>query len=240
MIDFNHGVASSYALSSALLIYRSKGGDAAYVTDHPVVQGKNGPEIGAGRPITQESLENVTKAVMKGASRRAGLLPENTLSVGGQWIAWWIPSGTRNFFFQTSDERIGVTNGAANHPALFFVAHEHGLYVFALPNDDRPAMNTPLLNCPMMNVWVEGKVCLGTQPKPETSLGESVQEWTNGFFGSAFTHPNHDLAVKHKKGLYGFWRDNLDGKYKENGIPARCLVKTNKTVGSFLNMLGAI
>ncbi len=215
--SIHHDTAEPMALKRAILLYGPKHGSLGYATVHDVVPGPNNtPVIKAGKALDRAVLSGIVTDLAGASRRRHGLLPPNVLAVGDASVMWWLPPGIRTFYFDTATtdaNSIGKRAGKAWHPGLIFVAGRNEMWAFAVKGEKRPESGTPLYHAPLMNVWDGGKVCTGTMPIPDTALASAIGKWEDSFFGSAFTHPNHPMAVKYKGGLHAFWRDMLDGKH---------------------------
>ena len=57
---------------------------------------------------------------------------------------------------------LDIPNGKAYVPPMLWYASKYSLAVFALATDRRPKENTPLYYAPFLNIYEDGKVCMGT------------------------------------------------------------------------------
>jgi PRTRC genetic system protein B len=197
-------------LTGAVLMYQSDRGDV-YATSNPAVPDPQHPGrkvLGAGVPLSKGSLAKFADAV-GAATAFAGFLPENLLFSSPNLIAWWAPAQVRTTWFKKAGTGTIEAHGPAAHPALVFVATPNDWFVFALRESARPAPATPLCHAPHFNVWDGGTICTGNVELPATFGAEVIHSYERAFFGSHFTHPNRDQAVKHKGGMQQLWRDQL-------------------------------
>ena len=197
-------------LTGAVLMYQSDRGDV-YATSHPAVPDAARPGrkvLGAGVPLSKGSLAKFAEAV-GAATAFAGFLPENLLFTSPNVIAWWTPAQVRTTWFKAAGTGKIDGHGPAAHPALVFVATPNDWFVFALRDSARPAPATPLCHAPHFNVWDGGRICTGNVELPPNFGAEVIHSYERAFFGSHFTHPNRDKAVKHKGGMQQLWRDQL-------------------------------
>lgn len=210
------------ALSSALLLYTADNG-SHYATVHPVsserVSGR--PIIGAGRPLDRRALIDTLVQLERNAAPKSEFLPSTVLGVTSAAVTWWCPPAMRRVFFRCF--KLGERSAVVPHPGLVFQAGAEGFRVFAVKGDVRPEAGTPLFEPPYFNTWNEGRICIGTANVPGRIEVSAIRGWEEGFFNSAFTHPNHGgKRVRYRGGCYKFWTDMLDGKFEE--FPVRALV----------------
>lgn len=95
------------------------------------------------------------------------------------------------------------------YPAHLFVATRGGLAVYALPKDERPTAETPLLHSPILNVFLNGQLCWGNIAKPRALTVAAIPEYERAVFDSWSTHPNQgqESTIKGKGGLARLWDD---------------------------------
>jgi PRTRC genetic system protein B len=119
-------------------------------------------------------------------------VPLNVVAVGRGAIAWFEPAAVRTMFFNARSDAAtqAFDKKAVPQPPLVFVARNHSLRVFALRQNVRPTLETPLTAAPYWNVYEDGRVCLGTSTIPDTFDPTETAEWTRSFFASNFTHMN--------------------------------------------------
>jgi PRTRC genetic system protein B len=201
-------------LSAALLLYTSESG-SNYATVHPVTaERKTGrPIIGAGRPLDRRVLIDTLTQLDRNAAPRADFLPARVLGVTSAAVTWWCPPTRRRVFFRC--EELGERSAVVPHPGLVFQASTDGFSVYSVKGDGRPEPGTPLFEPPYFNTWNEGRICIGTAKVPKRIEVDAIAGWEEGFFSSAFTHPNHGgKRVEYKNGFFAFWKDMLDGKFE--------------------------
>ena len=239
--------ANSIQLQTAILLYgsRSVGGSLSYATIHPVdtPSPDAAPVIRAGRPADANSLREVCASLLSSTRMRSGLISDNILSIGLDHVVWWSRPGKRTYFFdcrRPEGAAVGTRSAMAPVPGLIFAAKERELWCYAFKGDARPTLDTPLHHAPLMNVWEDGRVCVGSMPLPDETVAESVTKWEESFWGSSFSHPNHVKVVNYKGGLHAFSADLLDGKFKDK-FPQRVLRRVPKqTLGSLMDRLDGI
>ncbi|MCG5077266.1 PRTRC system protein B [Paraburkholderia tagetis] len=202
------------SLSSALLLYAGENG-AHYATVHRIaadrVSGR--PIIGAGRPLDRRALVATLVQLEKSAAPKCEFLPANLLGVSSAAVTWWCPPAPRRVFFNCKE--LGKRSRVVSHPGLVFQASLTGFRVFALKDSGRPTPDTPLFEPPYFNTWDLGEICIGSAQVPRRIEVDAIGGWEEGFFNSAFTHPNHGgKRVTYEDGFYAFWRDMLDGKFE--------------------------
>jgi PRTRC genetic system protein B len=225
---------SEVKLSSAILFYSGQQGEN-YATVHPVTAGDGGrkkasrPVIGAGRPVDREALLRTLGALAANTAPAADFLPVTVLGISSSALTWWCAPAKRRVFFECK-ELGGKRTAVVHHPGLVFQAAASGFRVFAIEGKDRPTADTGLFEPPYFNTWDLGKICIGTARVPKRINVAAIAGWEEGFFNSAFTHPNHgSKRVEYEDGFYAFWRDMLEGKFSK-AYPLKVLVPMKKTV----------
>lgn len=205
-------------LANAILLYRPEvrhlnGTQPAFASFHPVEQNAGQPVIAAGRPLTRADLRKWTEALGRAAAPE--ILPENVLVAHPDLLAWWVPEQVRRAYFNLTAPPQGLkalahrTTVPVPYPAHVFLATRGSLGVYALPESRRPGGDTPILHSPVLNVFVDGRLCWGNIPRPRTLAVASIAEFERAVFDSWSTHPNHgqELTVTGKRGLVRLWDD---------------------------------
>lgn len=217
-------------ITHALLLYGGKDSlyssmlSAKYATLHRVNIASSGEKtVHAGEPLDHCNLMTFAAALAGHARIGFGLLPPEVLSVGINHVMWWLPPSRRSVFFTTHDEIIGERSGVTPQPGLVFLTHSRRLWVYAVAGTERPGNDTLLHHAPYLNVWVSGEVCVGNTPLPGASIVSTIHAWEDGFFGSNFSHTNHDKVVKYRGGALRLWKALLDGKH--DAFPEKALRK---------------
>jgi PRTRC genetic system protein B len=202
------------ALSSALLLYTADNG-SHYATVHPITPDRKSgrPVIGAGRPLDRRVVVGALLQLDRNAAPKAEFLPSTVLGVTSAAVTWWCPPARRRVFFQCP--KVGERSAVVPHPGLVFQAGAEGFRVFALKGADRPEGGTALYEPPYFNTWDKGEICIGSAKVPRRIEVAAIKGWEEGFFNSAFTHPNRGgKRVSYEDGFYAFWTDMLDGRFE--------------------------
>lgn len=221
------------ALTNAILLYRSqpirnvnfyataREGAAAFASIHPIEHDDEGhPVIGAGTSLSRAHLRQWTEAL--GRTVLPELLPDNVLVAHPDMLAWWVPEQVRPAYFDLSapPARLKLlsrrTSVPVPYPPHLFLATRSGLGVYALPANERPTADTPVLHSPVLNVYLDGRLCWGNIPKPKALAIASIPEFERAVFDSWSTHPNpgQELTVTGKGGLVRLWDDIAARKAK--------------------------
>lgn len=239
--DIDDGATDGYA-KQAILLYSgqqpgsySTGGTTVMATLHDIRNvGTNvrpKVEILAGTPITKEALFTVLQSLGEKFALAADLIPENLLSYSVRHQLWWVPAGNRQVFFDCKE--LGKRGAIVPHPPLVFLVLKGQYWVFALKESKRPTAQTQLFYGPYFNLSDEGSVCMGSAKMPTKLTPEYITEMEDAFFNSSFTHISGKVRkIDHPRGEYAFWKDMLDGVYKE--FPVDLLVQQNKTIATLL------
>lgn len=194
-------------LTNAILLYRNQAPrnlkpygasheDApAFASIHAVDHDSEGqPMIAAGTPLSRAHLRQWTEAL--GRNVVPELLPDNILVAHPDMLAWWVPAQVRAAYFALSSPPEGLralsarTTVMVPYPAHLFIATRSGLGVYALAASERPAADTRVLHSPILNVFIDGRLCWGNVPRPKTLGVAAIPEFERAVFDSWSTHPN--------------------------------------------------
>ncbi len=214
------------ALTNAILLYSAqparasashsgpRRNEAAFASIHAIEEDAEGrPTIAAGVPLLRAHLRQWTEALSRSAPPE--MLPANVLVAHPDMLAWWIPEQVRTGFFNLSSPPAGLralsqqTTAPVPYPAHLFIATRSHLGVYALPANERPTADTPVLHSPILNVFADGKLCWGNISMPGALTIASIPDYERAVFDSWSTHPNQgqELTVTGKGGLVRLWDD---------------------------------
>jgi PRTRC genetic system protein B len=208
-VEINSIAAVELELDAGLLLYRSKTTGDVYVTQHAARVVDERPMLMAGTPMTLENLATFAELAARRTSYR-GFIHERAVYLAPNMLAWWLPACTRRVWFQ-SDTELGQRSGECNHPPLLFIVKKDVWSVFALRVNERPKSGTKLYVAPYMNVWQNGRICVGNVDVPDSISGDTLGAYEDAFFRSRFTHTNHDKVIHRRGGAVRLWLDLLDG-----------------------------
>jgi PRTRC genetic system protein B len=230
--DIEIGGNSAVELRKAVMIYT---GTQAYVTVHDVLHDEQGrPHYGPPEALSADFLKSLCELLKQNAAREIEVLPNNILCLTDELIAWWSLAAVRPMFFQSAtDEEANALSGKKfPHPALVFVATERDLSVRALPRNERPTSDTPLMSAPYWNTYEDGSVCTGSMRVPTSEVSCSViEEWERGFFESAFTHPSGAVRLTtYMGGIISMWTSVLG----RDAFPDHHLIPAHETLLQFI------
>jgi PRTRC genetic system protein B len=215
-------MAGGLVLSNAILLYKPDGADradalragaAAFASLHAIEQVDGRPTIATGTPLTQGHLRQWTEAL--GRHVVPEILPDNVVVAHPDMLAWWVPAQVRPSYFALSTPPEGLkalaerTTLSLPYPAHLFVATRGALGVYALPASERPSADTVILHSPVLNVFLDGKLCWGNIARPKTFGIAAMADYERAVFDSWSTHPNpgQELTVTGKGGLVRLWDD---------------------------------
>lgn len=230
------GNAVSYALDSALLIYREGGGrygsSDVMVTRHKVAKDVSGtPALQPGTLVDLSFVEELATG-LRGV-QPVEVFPANVLARTPDRMVWWTKSALRVMYYATekSPELEALNGKLFPQPSLVFDAQPGKLSVQALAEATRPDKDTPLYRAPYWNVYDSGDVCLGTTPVPSKISVATMDGWVKAFFQSRFVHPNSSRPLTaHPGGFVQMWCE-LAGKKQ---FPQKYLAPAGQTLGNFL------
>jgi len=202
------GALRNFALKHAVLIYRDD--SAMFATLHEVqVEKGTAPYLGPGQSLTTGFLRALARGL--GARMAPEILPHNVLARTPDLIVWWSRARRRLMFFGGGSQEATNLNGRLYpHPPLVFKICGHELFVRALEQDTRPSANTPLKTAPYWNSeGSRGLVCVGSMRIPQEVTVESISEWENAYFSSAFTHVSGAVRLTSHPGVFAGLRSSL-------------------------------
>lgn len=229
---------SELAATHALLLYNGANTmNRAMVTIHTVARGPGRYVLLPGKPANAPALYQLLTRFNPSVAYQ-GLLPANLLRHAPGELLWHCPSRVEPLFFQTGDSKLNAISGKpVRHPHLLFHLGHRNFHVAALPDDQRPTLETTLLRAPYYNVSAEGQVCQGSMNGPRETRPESIGQWERAFFRSAFTHPHGGAfqITSHPTGHSGLWLEQAEKPHAE--FPVRHLVPMKMTLGQWLTEL---
>jgi len=211
-------------LTDAILLYRSEAPPGlhhpfarqmfdgpAFASIHAIERDDGQPTIAAGAPLSRAHLRRWTEAL--GRTEVPEILPDNVVVSHPDVLAWWVPAKVRTSYFVLTSPPKDLRALAKRtvmplpYPAHVFVATRGGLGVYALPTSERPTADTVVLHSPVLNVYVDGRLCWGNIPQPKTIGIAAIAEYERAVFDSWSTHPNpgQELTVSGRGGLVQLW-----------------------------------
>ncbi|MCE2723847.1 MAG: PRTRC system protein B [Betaproteobacteria bacterium] len=217
--------ASSMPLSRAWLLYANH--DSSFMTEHPVLQSKSGPVIGAGQPATVNGVREALLAIDQ-RSETPAFLPPEVLCATADLTVWWRPAMVKRAFLRLIDSGESQTINIPM-PALCYCVDDRSFQVFALKRRSRPKADTLLYLAPLLNVYESGSVCMGNVDRPKETGVESIGAWEAAFWHSTFTHSNGRHQINRKGGLETYWKA-CSGRRPPTVFDNDWLVSTKRTV----------
>lgn len=213
--------AGFYSPKQALIIYSTNPAQVGeteakyYIEISDIMQDANRAFIGAGKPVTKESLQMLMDVVAESEKQTffsvADIVPTNLLIIdqraGRNVIAWWQPAKRQTLMMKNKPSfTVWV-------PPLVFIVKNHRLAVAALNKSKRPSVLSRLFHAPFFNVYNDMKVCLGNVKPPKTSgdIRELIAEWEKAFWNSEFT--DTVTGAYKKTDLHRWWRKKRRGKF---------------------------
>lgn len=155
---------------------------------------------------------------------------EHVLAYDETRTIWYTKASEQVLYFRTDDSALQAISGQVfPQPALLFVAKKGSLQVHALPSNDRPTPETPLLVAPYYNTS-DGRVCIGTTPLPKFLHPDNTSTWVEAFFSSSFTHGSHKRIQAHPGSHAEMWLD----VQKAGHFSTEHLLPTKLTLGDLL------
>lgn len=194
---------TDFRLDMMLAIYTrgkeySDNDDRYYIESHQVYLGEEGkPSLLQGVPLTMDALRDLRTLLHSAKSKEKIMLKGQTpprllyadQSKTHPHLIWYVPAHDHKLNFVKG---VKPKNGLMHCPDLVFEARDNELCVYALRGD--PARAPKLFHAPFMNVYQDGKVCMGDarrEAKLCRSFATYLQAWEDSFFNSKFSHGVH-------------------------------------------------
>lgn len=244
LFDVYKGSAPELMPRHALLFYTSHMPNAysssgtLVATSHPLTQSNHAPApiIGAGHLLTESDTREVLQSMLDIVPAFTGFIPHDVLSQSSQHLAWTVKGSVRPMYFKLRGSTKTVTLNVPM-PTLLFVAHAKGLSIAALSSTRRPSETTRLFHAPLMNIYSDGRVCLGSAKMPDNISIESRPAIENTIFKTNYAHTNHHNTLNLSKKTSGkqhmaFWRKLH--KSKATVFPKAALKPLGVSVASFI------
>lgn len=212
----------------ALLIY----GNGRFILKHPVIEQGGAFALGAGVLLTPQDMDAMTNML---AGQGMHLTQPNTLAVGMQSVAWWVPPSSRTLQF---DAKYAQTASIAKLsgvpvplPGLVMTATPGKLQVFAVKGAQIPQADSALYHAPFWNMFDTGAMCQGTVRYPTACTPENQPNWEACFFQSVFTGPSRtDKYINWGKS----YEELLHLAIKQGTFPDETLMPLGRTLGEKL------
>jgi PRTRC genetic system protein B len=229
---------SELSATHALLLYSGGNGastsNRGIVTTHTIARAPGRYVLMPGKPASAAALHQLLTRFNPNIAQQ-GLLPWNLLRQTPTELLWHCPSQVEPIFFKTEQSELNALSGMrVLHPPLVFYVNRGSLFIAALPDGQRPTLQTKLLRAPYFNISPEGRVCQGTMNGPREIRPEKMPQWEHAFFHSAFTHPHGGAfrITSHSNGHAGLWLAQAQRPYPS--FPIEHLVPLELTLGDWL------
>jgi len=215
---------------SALVIHENRQG-RAIVTRHDIQRTGEAFALGSGQTLDRLHLERLNRSLNGSALH---FIPGHVLARSASVTVWWELAQARVLHFDGASADVQAMSGlAVPFPPLVFVADGAALSVFALQQDARPDVGTPLMRAPTYNTYADGGVCLGSTVRPDPNDPAPEHAWSAAFFRSTFTHAT---AVPFLA-WGGTYSELLKAARKKKRFPPEALRPSGKTLGTLLGGL---
>jgi len=220
----------------AVMVFSSRSG-GLFFTLHDVSMTDAGPQIGPGTVMDKQIAYQFAQYVAQNEVGDETLLPANILMNSPTRLIWFKEPEVRKMWFKVGKKKVSY---AVPWPRLLYVATPDELSVFAIKGRRRPSADTRLYHAPLMNIYDDGRVCLGSARMPARFDLSSIPDMEAIITDTLFSHTNHHYTLKKRgKGEVSntehiqFWR-NLH-KNKESKFPNTALRDTGTTLGGVLD-----
>ncbi|GHG09883.1 hypothetical protein GCM10017783_22980 [Deinococcus piscis] len=175
--------------TDALVLF--SGPHSSLVQHYPLSQIDGQLVFGAGSAVTDTFF---TELAQHARSSSLMFLPNEVLGFSTREMIWWEPAKKRALFFHESSS-VQIQEPIPLPALLFRVTATGAMSIYALAEDTRPDLDTALYHAPVMNVFNDQQVCLGSTELPEHLDPRLTAEYSEAYFRSAFTHGRPQLLT---------------------------------------------
>ena len=164
-----------------------------------------------GKLMSHDCIISVLKDMVDMKQKKAvQIFPDNVIAQGDDSLVWHVPGQVRTMLFKHGKK---ITKMAVPYPSLIFKVFDNTLSVAASKFKRKSKADDIIYHSPLMNVYSDGRVCVGSADCPDDSDIESMTGWEKVIFDTIFTHTNHDSSLLNKpqmttttEQLYAFWK----------------------------------
>jgi len=196
-----------------------------FATLHDIkVDKDNRPAIMEGQLMSQDCIVSVLKD-MAGMNQKKSLqvLPDNIIAQSDDSLVWHIPGNMRHMLFKNGKK---TTKIVVPYPSLIFKVIDNSLSVVATKYKRTPRTDDVIYHAPLMNIYSDSRVCVGSADCPDNADIESMAGWESVIFDTLFTHTNHDFTLQQEsnkststKELYAFYKSiKSDMRFPKNRL----------------------
>ncbi|ASN83236.1 PRTRC system protein B [Deinococcus ficus] len=215
-------------LQAALLVYRNT---SSQVLMRGLFEERDGQVVIAEmEPVT----ENLRKMLLAEDKRRPlSYVPPGVVGITSDSCGWFVPAQKRVMLFKgATDASLAAISGQEfPQPPLVMVTWSRGMSIYALRDNERPTLDTPLMQAPYFNIFDDGGVCLGSTKVPANGSVANTTGWEAAFYSSHFTH---------RSGTAARWTPQFthlelwQAAAAKGAFDPEWLVPANKTLGEVL------
>jgi len=167
--------------------------------------------IREGQLMSHDSIITVLHKMLAMRQKKAiQILPDNVIAQGDDSLVWYVPAKVRTMLFKHEKK---VTKTAVPYPTLIFKVTDRCLSIASSRYKRKPKADDIVYHAPLMNIYSDGRVCVGTAHCPQDSDLESMAKWESVIFDTIFTHTNHDRCLLNKpqtststRQIHAFWK----------------------------------
>lgn len=180
-----------------------------------------------------DSLDH-SPAMQRSFLKPKGLISDDVLYINPDkngFAIWYTKPQRVNLFFV---KQLDIPCGNAAIPAMVWKASLESLHIYAVRENKKPTLKTPLYYAPFFNVYKTGRVCMGTvdiEINRHSTLETFMQAWQQYFLNSFFSHLIDEYCPV-SLNIVQLWQEQVNTNRK---FPLNTLVKNNKTIKDLLS-----
>ncbi|MBB1388317.1 MULTISPECIES: hypothetical protein [unclassified Shewanella] len=190
----------------ALVVHSNHSGSLSCITRHTI----NNDRLGVGEIISiddvTETFNDIQNRSEKGQSDWFNSFTDEHIIIrSAKMLVWHTPRQSRVLYLSKGQVKVTLP------PLLYIFRVSNGhstteLSVFALAANKRPNRKTKLYHAPLMNLYSNGKLCLGNMTLPKIINQDTIELVEKEFFNSRFTHPNHKALTRKPVDIEAFYK----------------------------------
>ncbi|PCJ88319.1 MAG: hypothetical protein COA54_03375 [Thiotrichaceae bacterium] len=190
-----------------------------FATLHEIDMGDdNRLAILEGKLMSHDCIISVLKDMVDMKQKKSiQILPDNVIAQSDDSLVWHVPGQVKTMLFKHGKK---ITRMAVPYPSLIFKVIDNTLSVAASKFKRKPKADDIIYHSPLMNIYSDGRVCVGSADCPSDSDIGSMAGWEKVIFDTIFTHTNHDSCLLNKPQtmtttdqLYAFWKSLKGDKH---------------------------
>ncbi|WP_419631571.1 hypothetical protein, partial [Thiolapillus sp.] len=174
--------------------------NALVVTRHPIFMADDGRahSLGTGMQVCQDDLNAMRQMLGMDIPSYGGWLGDDLLYLSESLMVWHVPGQLRPMYFKPPGQKRSQQY-LVRWPHLIMQYHtQKDFRIAAYAAQGKPCPSTRLYHAPLMNVYDNTTICLGSANGGDGLTAQARAIWNEAIFDSNFSHKNHDRLIRLK------------------------------------------